>query len=110
MIAPHLKVVGAFRPWPEPSRVVRLGRGPLRIEVREGDLFNIWRSEQAAIIGMEDVGLIVLVRDADPRTRLPLVIETLDLVIPETQVQSPVIAGTPLILEPEFLPPLRVSV
>src|SRR5262249_30677842 len=75
----------------------------------ERDLLDIRRGKESAIIGMEDVRLIQPVRHADARTELSLIVEALNLVIPHTKVEGPVVQG-PLILDPYLLAFLDVGV
>src|SRR6185295_3115267 len=68
-----------------------------------------WR-KQPAIIGMKDVRLIHLVRGAKAWTDLPFIVEALNLVIPHTQVEGPLLGRAPLILDPELLARLYVGI
>jgi hypothetical protein len=59
---------------------------------------------------MKDVRLIQLVRGAEAGTDLSFIVEALNLVIPHTEVEGPLVARAPLILDPEFLARLHVGI
>ena len=80
VVTAHFEIVGALRPGAESGRVIRVGLVvPWRFTLVKRDLLDIRRREQPAIVGMKDVRLIQLVRDADAWTDLPFIVEALNL-------------------------------
>ena len=110
VVTADLEVVGALRPGVKSRRVAGLCGGALEIQLGKRDLLDIRRREQSAIIGMEDIRLVQLIRDADARTDLSFSVEALNDVTPHTEVHGHCIIQAPLVLNPKFLALLYVGI
>src|SRR5919112_4904254 len=89
MIAAHLKVMRALGSDLIVGQILRFGRRADRVESRKWDLLEVGRLKHSAIVRMEHIRCIRLVRDADSRTDLSFVVLILNDVGPDAEIERP---------------------